>query len=527
MKRLAQWMNSRLLRSEHGSAMPMIGLGIMALIGSTGIAVDMGRVQVAQSRMSNSLDAAGLAAGSNVSTVDLNAEVTKYFNANFPPSYMGTQISSLTVTANDDLTNIVLDSTGQVPTTFMKIFGIHYVPISAHSVITRGSMGMELVLVIDTTGSMADSAGGGQSKMTAAKTASASLLNIVFGNQDTQENLWVGMVPFSQSVNVGSSRTSWMAPDTYNWGTTSWGGCVDAREAGNRDVTDDAPAPPSGGSPDTRFPKYYWPDDNSYNNWIGSNTTGPVNTTICNRNSSCTCANYGPCTTTTTGTAPNPVIQTTISCSGSGSNRSCNRAVTTTTTTYSINSSRGPNYMCEAYPVVPLTAHKSTVVDAINTLQPAGNTHIVLGASWGWRMLSPTWRNYWGGEMNTNNLPLDYHTPLMNKVVVLMTDGDNTIGNNVWGSYWYLNAGHLGTTNSSAAVTQLNNRLLTTCTNMKNNGIIIYTVAFGTDISSTARSMLQSCATKPDYYFYSPTGADLQTSFRQIGDSLANLRISQ
>lgn len=528
MKRLAQWMKkTNLLRSEHGSAMPMIGLGIMALIGSTGVAVDMGRVQVAQSRMLNALDAAGLAAGSNVNSVNLNTEVTKYFNANFPPNYMGTQVNSLTVTANEDLTVITLDSAGNVPTTFMKIFGIDYVPIAAHSIVTRGMTGMELVMVIDTTGSMSQSAGGGQSKMAAAKTASASLLNILYGaGNDTQDNLWVGMVPFAQSVNVGNNRTTWMVPDTFNWGTTTWAGCVDARETGNRDVTDDPPSPPIGGAPDMRFPKYYWPDGPN-NDWISTSTNGPNSTTICNNSSSCTCANYGPCTSTTTGTAPNPVVTTTISCTGSGNNRRCTRAVTTVTTNYTINSTKGPNRTCEAQAVVPLTASKSTVMTAVNNLQPDGNTHIVLGASWAYRLLSPRWQGQWGGEMNANNLPLSYNTPLMNKVVVLMTDGDNTIDNTTWGSYWYLNLNKLGTTNSSAAVTQLNNRLLTTCTNMKNNGIIVYTVAFGTSISTSAQNMLKSCATKPEYYFYSPTGADLQTSFAQIGDSLANLRISQ
>jgi len=175
---------------------------------------------------------------------------------------------------------------------------------------------------------------------------------------------------------------------------------------------------------------------------------------------------------------------------------------------------------------VPLTASKTTVINAVNALQPSGLTHIGLGASWAYRMLSPRWRTYWGGEMNTNNLPLDYRSPLMNKVVVLMTDGDNTISNTERGSYWYLSSGKLGTTNNGAAVTQLNNRLQTTCSSMKANGVIVYTVAFGTGISTSARTMLQSCATRPEYYFYSPTGADLQNSFRQIGDSLANLRIS-
>ena len=62
---------------------------------------------------------------------------------------------------------------------------------------------------------------------------------------------------------------------------------------------------------------------------------------------------------------------------------------------------------------------------------------------------------------------------------------------------------------------------------MKQNGILIYTIALGTDVSTTGQTLLQGCASKPEYYFLSPTTDVLQTSFQQIGDSLANLRISQ
>jgi len=467
-----------LLRSEHGSAMPMIGLGVMTLVASTGIAIDMGRAQMAQSRMSNALDAAGLAAGANVNSVDLDEEVTKYFYTNFPPGYMDAQVQSLTVTGNNDLTVLTLDTNGNVPTTIMKIFGIDYVPISAHTEITRHSTGIELVMVIDTTGSMGGSAGGGMSKMTAAKNAANTLLDIVYGDQDTQDNLWAGLVPFSQGVNVGKDRTAWTLPDTFHWGPAEWEGCVDAREANNRDVTDDPPLN-DGVNPDTRFPKYYWPCHTSYNAWYGTNR------------------NENNCQTS-------PAHKLDYK---------------------SLSSSRGPNKYC-TQELQPLTASKSTVKAAVQTLSPQGNTHIVLGASWAWRMLSPRWQGQWGGEMNTSGLPLDYDTPLMNKAVVLMTDGDNVITNSVRGAYGYLSDSALGTTSQWQAENELDNRLITVCTNMKNAGIIVYTVAFGTGISGSTKTMMQNCATNPDYYFYSPTGNDLQHSFRQIGDSLANLRIS-
>jgi hypothetical protein len=114
----------------------------------------------------------------------------------------------------------------------------------------------------------------------------------------------------------------------------------------------------------------------------------------------------------------------------------------------------------------------------------------------------------------------------MNKAVIIMTDGDNTIDNDNRGAYGYLSDGNLGTTNQSTAESRLDSRLSADCTNMKNNNIYVYTVSFGT-ISNSSRTMLRNCATQTDFYFNSPDSATLQAAFRAIGDSLSNLRVSR
>ncbi|NBX02461.1 MAG: VWA domain-containing protein [Alphaproteobacteria bacterium] len=465
-------MLKKLFHNERGSVMPMVGVALFSLLGAVGAAVDMGRVQIVQSRMQNALDSAGLAAASVVNTSDINSETNKYFYANFPSGYMGTQVKHLTVSANPYNTILALHVDGLVDLTFMKLFGLSSAYVAADSQITRANKGMELVLVMDNTGSMAQSAGGSVTKLQAAKSAGTTLLDALYGGGTTAENLWVGMVPFSQAVNIGTSNSSWLSTNSFNWGTTSWYGCVDAREASGLDVTDDPPSV-------AKFPQYYWPCDTN-NKWYGTNT---------NRDN----------------------------CSTSGTIKYKSGLNTT---------SLGPNKYC-AQPITPMTASKSTVINNINSMQAVGNTHIVTGMSWAWRMLSPRWRGVWTGEMATNDLPQDYNTPLMTKVVVLMTDGDNTIDNGSRGAYWYLSNGKLGTTNSSAAVTQLNTRTTNVCTSMKAQGVVIYTIALGTQINNTSQTMLRNCASKPEFYFLSPTTSTLNTIFKQIGDSLANLRISQ
>lgn len=457
-----------LLHEQRGSAIPIIALSLLAIMSAIGAAIDMSRAQLVQSRMSAALDNAGLAAAATISTTDATAEANKYFNGNFPASYMGTTLGTMVVTPNADNSVLSLSISGTVPMLFMKIFGINTITVSANSEVTRASKGLEVVLVMDNTGSMTQSAGGGVSKISAAKSAANSLVNILFGSNETIENLWIGLVPFTQAVNIGTGRSSWTSNTSYNWGTTSWGGCVEARSNGTLtpqyDITDDPPSV-------RLFPKYYAPDD-SNNNWISHGS-------------------------------------------------------------YSYSSTKGPNVYCPQA-VTPMTSSKTTISNAINAMTTGGNTHIDLGLAWGWRMISPRWRTLWGGEMNDNNLPLDYNTPLMNKAIILMTDGDNTLVDGYYSAYGYPSAGQLGPNpcssySCSTGETELNTRTATVCSNIKanNSNVIIYTIALGTSIGTTAKNMLKACASKPEYYFASPTTDDLATAFNQIGDSLANLRISK
>jgi Flp pilus assembly protein TadG len=471
------------LREESGSSMIFFGLAILMLTAAVGCAVDMGRAQTVRSKLSMALDAAGLAAGATINTTDVQAEAEKYFNANFNSIGLGATVVSMTATPNADNTLIELNATVTLPTTLMRVMGFTNLTLSAASEITRTSKGMELVLVMDNTGSMSQSAGGSISKLEASKTAANTLLNILYGSNDTIDNLWISLVPFSQAVNIGTSRTGWLDATydaTLDWHTTSWGGCVESRSNGSGtpqyDITDDTPSTKP-------FRQYYWPDDSS-NNWI----------------------------------------QTTTSCGSHHSN--C-----TTTTSYVYNGSHGPNLYCPQA-LTPMTASKTVVAAGVNSMVAAGNTHIDLGLAWGWRLLSPKWRSLWGGEMDANGLPLDYDTPLMNKVIVLMTDGDNTITSGYYSAYGYPSAGQLGANacvsgDCSTGIAEMNTRTAAICTAMKAQGVLIYTVALGSSVSTTGKNLLKNCATKPEYYFLSPTTDDLQTAFKQIGDSLANLRISK
>jgi hypothetical protein len=178
-----------------------------------------------------------------------------------------------------------------------------------------------------------------------------------------------------------------------------------------------------------------------------------------------------------------------------------------------------------------------------------------VGLAWGWRTLSPSWKGLWGANptftyplsTTTVPLPLPYNTQQMKKVVVFMTDGMNTTGSsNV--TYNTNSNSDNGYDDQSTFPTdnQLDQLTEDVCDAMKANGIIIYTIGFGSLGAHTPptindrtgnntyvdASLLQYCATQvytgdTSHFFLAPTNAQLENAFEQIGNQLANLRVSQ
>lgn len=509
-------------RKDSGMTLPLLAVSMIAITTLVGMAIDTGRMQLVQSKLQFSLDAAGLAAGSTVSTSTLNSEVAKYLGANFN-GYLGATLTGTSATVDSTNTIITLSATATLPTTFMAVAGVNTITVSATSQISRAVTGLELVMVLDNTGSMNNSAGqSGVSKIQALQSAATTLVNTLFASNPPAGKLWVGIVPFSQAVNIGTGHPTWMnttydnsmvdtsgSSASTDWGPSgSWAGCVDARGSGE-DITDD---PPVTSNTSTLFDAYYWYSD-SLNPDSGTVTNSGAN-------------NWKQCTKRWNRCKGGSCVVVSGSCSTS-SGHTC--TLTTPSCTYSSplnQTTQGPNYLCPQQ-VTPMTNDKNTLLNAINSMQARGDTLIPQGMQWGWNMLSPRWQGFWGGTMGSNGLPLAYNTQGMSKAIVLLTDGTNTIDNTSHGAYWFLGDNKLGTTSSSTAVTDLNNNTLSLCTAMKNKGIYIYTIALGTDPTQAGLTMLQNCATASNYYFDSPSTSQLQSIFSAIGDSLSNLRVSK
>jgi Flp pilus assembly protein TadG len=200
----------------------------------------------------------------------------------------------------------------------------------------------------------------------------------------------------------------------------------------------------------------------------------------------------------------------------------------------------GPNQGCPV-PILPLTdvTTSSGVTQVQNTIgqmwpRDAGGTQVGIGMIWGWRVLSPN-----GPFPPNNGHPLTYaqeSSQVWKKIVVLMTDGteewpsaDQLTGEG------FLQDGKLNTTsNTNTAITSIDNRLTSVCTNMALSGnYVIYTVGLGSDGASNVP--LQTCATGPKNVagvnnggtFTAATPANLTAAFQAIAQSILTLRLSQ
>jgi Flp pilus assembly protein TadG len=518
----------RLLRSmagnESGATAAVFAIVFSAILLASAVAIDFARSTAEQSREQQALDAATLAASDMLGLPDQDAigkaTAEAFFKAN-----IGNR-------SNAVLEKIVLDkdagevrgtSQGTIVSSLMKVFGADTLRIGANSKVAKGDGTFEIALVLDNSGSMAGT------YIADLKTAAKNLSGIMFVGAEGTDKVKIGVVPFASSVNVGAGNR------TANWiddeGASSvhyqnvsenrtrlqlfddmgvaWGGCVEVRpgELATNDL-----APISGNS-DSYFVPMLAPDEPDGNNDGGDSYS---NSYLVDDAGACTpqptvCTKYdrkGKCTQSSKTPLTPQVAQA----------RTCkykNQAPSSGT---------GPNLGCTTKPVLPLTSQRASVDSHIDSLAASGNTNIGEGLMWGWRVLSPG-EPFTGGREDA--------TPKNTKIIILMTDGQNTYtttsnhNKSTYGAFGYASKNRLGAVYTTSAIrTKMDDHLKTACTNAKATGIMIYTVAFRLEGDTNTQNLLKACASANDKYFAASSGSVLITTFQTIARQLTQLRVT-
>ena len=126
---------------------------------------------------------------------EIEDKVNAFMEINYPPEKLGATID-VTVVTYDDYINV--SATARVDTAFMDVIGIEYMDVNSETTVQREVRGLEVVMVLDNTGSM-----NTNDNISALKEASESFIDILFDRTGDPDDIKIGMVPYSSSVNVG------------------------------------------------------------------------------------------------------------------------------------------------------------------------------------------------------------------------------------------------------------------------------------------------------------------------------------
>ena len=479
----ARWRTvaGRFAQDRGGAVAVLVAAGIVVLTAAVGLATDAARGYIVKARLSQALDAAGIAGARVMFSPTRDADIQMYFDANFPPGFMGATVNGPNFTVSPDNEILTLEASVQIGTTFMQVLGIDSMAVSAATEITRQTQLLDVVLAIDMSGSMGNSAGGGMTRIQAARAAATELVTILFGEDSIKDLLNIGLVPWNGKVNAtvngvvfDSSLTTTEAVPAFTNPLTGaaqsvvyrpnnspvpmlappvadWQGCVYSRFLDN-------------GQPDDDADILYGDLSSASGDWVAWEPIGPEGEPV-------------------PGSAQ---------CTGAVGGSEC-RA-------------------CLDHGVTPLQNAKASIQAAIDELiSPTGTTNITQGLGWAWRVLMPE-APFTEAEANPEGD--------RQQAIVLLTDGENYGGS---GDGYKATFGSGGT-----ARPEMDDRLRQLAANIKATGVVIYTIQFANS-GGALQTLMKEVASGPDapFYHYAPDAATLQQVFREVANNLSELRISR
>jgi Flp pilus assembly protein TadG len=205
-------------RGERGQILPVVTLALIALLGISAFAIDVGYAYYAKRQLQSATDAAALAGAQDLPTAATAiATATSYAAANTPTNVSATftyatrctataaaALGSCNASANPNA--LTVTATGSTNTFFAKIFGISHFDVSAkaNACSPCSSSPVDVVVVIDRTGSMCDTTtSAGCTDLNNAKDGVHTLLGML-----NPPYAQVGLIAFPPLPSVTSSVCS-------------------------------------------------------------------------------------------------------------------------------------------------------------------------------------------------------------------------------------------------------------------------------------------------------------------------------
>lgn len=164
---------------------------------------------------------------------------------------------------------------------------------------------------------------------------------------------------------------------------------------------------------------------------------------------------------------------------------------------------------CPSQEPLPLTADRTAINNFIQGMEPFGGTAGHHGIAWGWYLIAPEWKDVWPSDSK----PHGYLGSASNatsvatstKAVIIMTDGEFNV----------THAESQGTSTEQAK---------SYCDKMKEKGVVVFTVAF--KAPEEGEEVLEYCASGANRAFQADDEASLKDAYRDIAESISDLRIT-
>jgi Flp pilus assembly protein TadG len=499
----------------------LFGLLAVPLTAVVGLAVDYGRAYAVKSHTQAALDAAALAAGRVGQTDKTSAALANakkaaeaYFEGAKPQSVVQ---STLQFSPNTQNTEFTVTATSWVRTPFLGVLqilftrdanagapagctGSFFSCVSMTTTATakfsaglNGGSNVELVMMLDVTGSMCDPC----SKIDDLKAAAKDLVDIVVWDDQSTYTSRIALAPFAAAVNVGTT----LAPLVRGTVTDNSSGSPQVFNNGSMNNTSIQPT-----SKWIRFPRAY---SNSWNTPAGCDD----DTCTWQISTKCVTERIGPHAYTD---APPSTAFVGKGYFGTNSATSCGIA-----------NHNNP----EVNLIMPLSKNRTALKQRIDNLITGGSTAGHLGTAWAYYLLSPNWNNLFPTEsaagpysdltiVNNNVTP---PAPKLKKIAVLMTDGEYNI--NYCKGVEAKNSNQSPDINCNSENGTSLSQAPSLCTSMKNAGIEVFTVGF--QVNNTAKTMLKNCATDASHFYDATSGDALKQAFRDIALKAVPLQLTQ
>jgi hypothetical protein len=381
---------SEFKREERGAVTIFVMMLFMIMLMFGGIAVDVMRFEMRRVALQETLDRATLAAANLVlpPSMDPKAVAENWYTTAGLGDEFTVDFSTPTVTGVADSSSRKVTATAKVRSYnhFMGMMDVHYLEAITASAAEQGATKVEVMLVLDVTGSMSETITGGSTKIAALRTAAANFVNILDAS-DPKNLISIGLVPYASQVNIPVPLRDQFAVTNLS----SW---------------DNVPAAGVPGINCIEIPT------STYATTGLSTTTPMAMHAVADARSSSTSAtalNW----TSPTGTSGLPNAGA-VACS------------------------KGADTAGTANLVQLPTTLPTPLTNQISQLQPRGNTAIAVGMRWGVALMDETAKPIYTNLLSETAMA---GRPALNddlstrKIIVLMTDGNHVINKHIRDAY--------------------------------------------------------------------------------------------